>query len=162
MIQTQNEDLTVSLIEAKKPEEAQTRAGTVADKIMLRLQTTNEEMTRQQLNSDPLIGGSVAAITKTLQRLLNRGVISAVTKKGGVKHYSVVRAQGESSRGGQVQENPVDDIDLGVDKCSTKSSCPPPKSSAGASSAKVQTLSTNPHARTEEEINSSLDQSVWD
>tara|TARA_Y100000385_G_scaffold226268_1_gene236897 strand:- start:664 stop:2949 length:2286 start_codon:yes stop_codon:yes gene_type:complete len=162
LIQTQNEDLTVSLIEAKKPEEAQTRAGTVADKIMLRLQTTNEEMTRQQLNSDPLIGGSLAAITKTLQRLLNRGVISAVTKKGGVKHYSVVHAQGESSRGGQVQENPVDDNDLGVDKCLPESSCPPPKSSAGASSDEVRTLSTNPHARTQEELDGALDQSIWD
>ncbi len=162
LIQTQNEDLTVSLIEAKKPEEAQTRAGTVADKIMLRLQTTDEEMTRQQLNSDPLIGGSVAAITKTLQRLLNRGVISAVTKKGGVKHYSVVRAQGESSKGGQVQENPVEDNDLGVDKSSSESSCPPPEVSAGASSEEVRTLSTNPHARTQAEVDGAIDQSIWD
>ena len=162
LIQTQNEDLTVSLIEAKKPEEAQTRAGTVADKIMLRLQTSDEEMTRQQLNSDPLIGGSVAAISKTLQRLLNRGLISSVTKTGKVKHYSVVRAQGESSRGGQVHQNPVDDKDLGVDTCPQNQECPPPEVSAGALSEEVQTLSTNPHARTQSELDGVMDQGAWD
>ena len=34
LLQTQNDDLTVSLVEAKKSEELQTRAGSVAERIM--------------------------------------------------------------------------------------------------------------------------------
>ena len=60
LIQTQHEDLTVSLVEAKKPDEMQTRAGTVAERIMNRLQTSEEWFTRVQLNGDPLVGGSYA------------------------------------------------------------------------------------------------------
>ncbi len=169
LIQTQNEDLTVSLVEAKKNEEMQTRAGSVAERIMNRLQTSEDWMSRSDLNSDPLVGGSVAAVQKTLQRLENRGVLE-VTKQpnesGGqaVKLYRSlrVRACGESQTGGQVHQNPVENKISGVDTMPESEQCPPLKSSPGASSERVQTLSTNPRVRTEEEINASIDQSVWD
>ena len=61
LLQTQNDDLTVSLVESKRAEEMQTRAGSVAERIMNRL-TKNDWVTRQDLNADPLVGGSVSAI----------------------------------------------------------------------------------------------------
>jgi ribosomal protein S25 len=169
LIQTQNEDLTVSLVEAKKNEEMQTRAGSVAERIMNRLQTSEGWMSRSDLNSDPLVGGSVAAVQKTLQRLENRGVLEVSKKSnesGGqaVKLYRSLRVRtcGESQTSGQVHQNPVQNKISGVDTMPESEQCPPLKSSPGAPSQQAWTLSTNPHARTEEELNSTLDQSVWD
>ena len=126
-------------------------------------------MSRSDLNSDPLVGGSVAAIQKTLQRLENRGVLE-VTKQpnefGGqaVKLYRSLRVRtcGESQTSGQVQQNPVENKISGVDTMPESEQCPLAKSSPGAPSERVQTLSTNPRVRTEEEINASIDQSTWD
>ena len=68
--------------------------------------------TRQELNTDPLIGGNVAGIRKSLQRLEKRGLIESVdlppTKKGGApeKVYKAVLSPSTHtlSRGGA--ENP--------------------------------------------------------
>ena len=170
LIQTQNEDLTVSLVEAKKSEELQTRAGSVADRIMNRLQTRQDWMSREELNGDPLVGGSVEAIKKTLQRLENRGVLETkkhpVPGKGGfIKLYKTLshtRAQGESQEGGQVPEIPVVDSDQLGDTCSPEDSCPPDKSSTGAASEDSGTMSPSPRARTDDETNNAIDWDIWD
>lgn len=169
LIQTQNEDLTVSLVEAKKSEEMQTRAGSVADRIMNRLQTRQEWMSREDLNGDPLVGGSVSAIQKTLQRLENRGVVEVMEKKndgGGrptklYKALSHVRAHGESITSGQVQKTPVVDSDEQLDTCSPEAGCPVANSSPGADSDSNQTLSDSPRARTDDEVNDAIDQERW-
>jgi len=170
LIQTQNEDLTVSLVEAKKSEELQTRAGSVADRIMNRLQTRQDWMSREDLNGDPLVGGSVSAIQKTLQRLENRGVVEVMKKSvpghaGSIKLYrslSHVRAHGEGRTSGQVQEIPVVDSPKRVDTGSSEEMCPPVEPSAGADSGDGRTLSDSPRARTDEEVNKAIDQSEWD
>ena len=136
LIQTQNEDLTVSLVEAKRPEEMQTRAGTVAERIMNRLQTSKQPLSRLDLNADPLVGGSVAAIKKTLQRLENRGVVEVTERTSHTnapeKLYSAItiRLWGESIRRRTEDENPVEhSISKGDTEAGT-SSCPPPLSTA--------------------------------
>ena len=71
--------------------------------------------TREELNSDALCGGSVAAIRKSLQRLEKRGLIwvsgTRKTEKGGrvVNVYQAVVAKDlePSSRGEVVEECPV-------------------------------------------------------
>jgi hypothetical protein len=132
MIQTQNEDLTVSIVEAKKPEEMQTRAGTVAERIMNRLQTHQGWMTRSDMNSDPLINGSVAAIKKTLQRLQNRGLLVVMERpspKGcPTKLYKALssRAQGGSKEVSPLGENPYYDRNLMGDSTPGAQKCPPP------------------------------------
>ena len=168
LLQTQNDDLTVSLVEAKKPEEMQTRAGSVAERIMNRLQTSKEWVTRQELNADPLVGGSVAAIKKTLQRLENRGVIEILEKPnpaGGdpIKLYRSLQSspRGEIISGGQVPLKSVDDSSSRGDTNSLEPECPPVDLSAGASSEDGETLSPSPRARTEDEINVGLDQDQW-
>ena len=109
LVQSQQDDLTVSIQEIKKKEEVQTKAGTVAERIMNRLQTHDGWMSRTELNADPLVGGSVAAIKKTLQRLENRGVVEILEKptpNGPQKLYRALRAHGESNKGGQPQSPP--------------------------------------------------------
>ena len=190
LIQTQNDDLTVSLVEVKKPEELQTRAGTVADRIMNRLQTRRDWMSRRDLNSDPLVGGSVSAIVKTLQRLENRGVVEIKeeeTPGGGrpMKFYrsiSHASARGERQKVSTSEKNPVVDREeqldtqvleetcplvppsneQQVDNSPENNECPVDKPSAGAASDDYGTLSTSPRARTQEEQDAVLDQSFWD
>ena len=163
LLQTQNDDLTVSLVEAKRSEELQTRAGSVAERIMNRLQTKDEWVTRQELNADPLVGGSVSAIQKTLQRLENRGVVEVETKEGR-KLYRALRSspRGEIIEGGQVHSNPDDDSKTGVDTVSPEEECPPPELSTGAASEADQTMSTSPRARSQEEVDGTLDTKQWD
>jgi len=163
LLQTQNDDLTVSLVEAKKSEELQTRAGSVADRIMNRLQTHQGWLSRHELNADPLVGGSVAAIKKTLQRLENRGVVEVETKEG-KKLYRALRSstRGEIIEGGQVPSIPVHDSNSGGDTCSSETECPPHGLSAGAPSEASGTVSPSPRARTQEELDGTLDQNQWD
>ena len=157
-----NDDLTVSLVESKRAEEMQTRAGSVAERIMNRLQTKNEWVTRQELNADPLVGGSVSAIQKTLQRLENRGVLEVEMKEGRKIYRALRSTRGESVWGGQVQSNPDDDSKVGVDNSSESEGCPPPDLSPGAASEDARTMSTSPRVRTEEETDGVIDQSQWD
>ena len=75
LLQVQNDDFTLSIAEVSKPEEMQTRAGTQAEKILNRLLTSDRAMSLKDLNADRLVGGSVAANSKTIQRMKNRGLI---------------------------------------------------------------------------------------
>jgi hypothetical protein len=130
LIQTQNEDLTISLAESKRPEEMQTRAGTVAERIMNRLVTVGRPMTQKELNADPLVGGSVAAIQKTLQRLVNRGVVEVVeerqrsSQKGGKKELAYQALRGESSRVSGSEQTPSAGTHLESDTPSETQGCP--------------------------------------
>jgi hypothetical protein len=130
LIQTQNDDLTISLVEAKRPSEMQTRAGTVAERIVNRLVTARRPMTQKDLNADPLVGGSVAAIQKTLQRLVNRGVIEVVeatqrsSHKGGKKELAYQALRGESSKVSALDQTPSAGTGLQSDTLSSEQTCP--------------------------------------
>jgi hypothetical protein len=189
LIQTQNENLTVSIVEAKRPEEMQTRAGTLAEKIMLRLQTVQRPMSRTEINADPLIGGNVDAVRKTLQRLVNRGVVEVVETRQGSKggspaaYYRALRAQGESVRESHSGENPSPDSvsqwdtpdsagacptepdptpDSQRDTSAPAAECPTEESCAGAGSATSGTPDLCPRAgeRSEAELNALRD-AAW-
>ena len=83
LLQVQQEDLTVEMVEWQKPDAIQTKAGSLSEKILQRLLVSNQPMSRLELNSDSLVGGSVDAIRKTLQRMVNRGVIKIVETRQG-------------------------------------------------------------------------------
>ena len=168
LIQTQEEDLTVSLVEIAKKEEMQTRAGSVGERIMNRLQTKDEWVSRQELNSDPLVGGSVAAIQKTLQRLENRGVIEVMEKPSTqgrpTKLYRAIRVRtcGGCVKTGQDPLNLVDDSKEKLDTPSDLEQCPVSKSSPGASSDGKRTDTASIRARSLDETNGTIDQTFWD
>lgn len=187
LVQTQNEDLTVSLVEARKLEELQTRAGTIAERIMNRLQTHQGWMSRKDLNADPLVGGNISAIRKALQRLMNRGVLEARALQGNKPgkqelEYRSLRVRGGMGQVGKkgqtpcnnelskwdspIQEQgcPIQDSDTGADKWDTSSKnseCPIQEPSAGAGSDVDKKVSHTPRAReaerTSEELQKSLD-----
>ncbi len=172
LIQSQLDDLTIHVKEIPRSEETQTKAGSIGERVMNRLMTSETWMSRADLNSDPLVGGSVSAIKKTLQRLEARGVVEVKEEKASqglpLKLYRVLlaHAQGERQEGGQPpqipNENKASERGHGAVKEVKSQDCPLSKSSTGAPSDAADDLSLYSHARTEEEINSSLDQSVWD
>lgn len=170
LIQSQMDDLTIHIKEIKKKEEVQTKAGSVADRIMNRLQTSEAWMTRADLNGDPLVGGSVAAIRKTLQRLEGRGVVEvkeeSVPGIPPVKSYRILLAQGESIEVGQPEQKPCKNSDSAMGHLPSEEpiepECPIADSSTGAPSDEVDDVSHSSRARTDEEINQAIDQSVWD
>ena len=184
LVQTQNEDLTVSLIESRKLEELQTRAGTVAERIMNRLQTHQGWMSRKDLNADPLVGGNVSAIRKALQRLASRGVLESrplqQTKPGKPElEYKALRARVRGGMGQvcessqtpcnnslsewdspiKTEECPITDLDPGASKRDTspgKSECPIKEPSAGAGSDVIGNVSHTPRAREAERTSEEL------
>jgi len=186
LIQTQNEDLTVSLVEARKLEELQTRAGTVAERLMSRLQTHQGWMTRKDLNSDPLVGGNVSAVRKALQRLVNRGVLEtrplqgvksgspelqyrALLVRGGlqnVSHLPETPCNDSLSKWDsptQDESCPTQDLNPGTpkwDNSSEKQECPTQEPSAGAESDPSGTLSHTPRARSEKRTQSEIADSL--
>ena len=159
---------------------------------MNRLQTKDECVSRQELNSDPLVGGSVAAIQETLQRLENRGVIEVMEKPSPqgrpTKLYRAIRVRtcGGCVLTGQDPLNPVvdkeekldtnfelegcpvsessstDDSKEKVDTYPDLKQCPVSKPSPGAPSEGNSTNTPYIGKRTDEEVNSALDQGVWD
>jgi len=123
---------------------------------MNRLDTCRRQMTIQELLDDPLIKGSEAAIRKTLQRLVSRGVVEAIDlprepgQRGKpVRAFQAVmaRAQGESVWMSSLSQNPVDDSKLNGTLAVPEESCPIYKGSAGAASDTVETESFSPRAR---------------
>lgn len=187
LVQTQNEDLTVSLVEARKLEELQTRAGTIAERIMNRLQTHQGWMSRKDLNADPLVGGNVSAIRKALQRKVNQGLLETrplqQTKPGKPElEYRALLVRGGSKEASQLPETPcnntlskwdspiysegcpIKDSDPGAlewDNSPKKDECPIQEPSAGAGSGPIETMSHSPRAREErtpEEVQEALDQ----
>ncbi len=67
----------------------------IIDRVLQRLRVVHpESRTRAELNADPLVGGKVGAIRKSLQRLDKKGlIISTSTKEG--KTYKAVLACGD-------------------------------------------------------------------
>ena len=71
-------DLTFSLADYVDPDGDSASPASVVDRVLQRLRSAHPRaLTRSDLASDPLCGGSVAAIRKALQRLVSRGLVVA-------------------------------------------------------------------------------------
>ena len=72
------EDLTFSLADYCEVDGESASPASVVDRVLQRLRAVHPRgLTRSDLASDPLCGGSVAAIRKALQRLVSRGLLEA-------------------------------------------------------------------------------------
>ena len=177
LIMRQEDDLSFSIADFT-PEVDPTNAAPsgITDRVLQRLRVGYPRtFSRTDLNSDPIVGGKVAAIQKSLQRLVKRGLIEVVMttpKKGGgspIQHYRAVLACGEDgdmcppgtnpsggagSAGGQPGGHSPNSG--GVSTCSDQpgghsgaktGGCPPAKPSAGAGSAPGGHSDQYPRAR---------------
>jgi hypothetical protein len=71
-------DLTFSLADYVELDADSASPASVVDRVLQRLRSAHPRaLTRSDLASDPLCGGSVAAIRKALQRLVSRGLVVA-------------------------------------------------------------------------------------
>ena len=74
------EDLTFELRDYVEITTESAEPASIVDRVLQRLRSaakTNEGRTREELNSDPICGGSVMGIKKALQRLEARGLVSS-------------------------------------------------------------------------------------
>jgi hypothetical protein len=93
LILRQQEDLTFSLQDLPALEGVDSASpASIIDRVLQRLRTKGVPMTRTELNADPLLGGSVSAISKSLQRLVDRGLVSVEGERSS-KRYSAVLAR---------------------------------------------------------------------
>jgi hypothetical protein len=143
LILRQQEDLTFSLQDLPALEGVDSASpASIIDRVLQRLRTKGVPMTRTELNADPLLGGSVSAISKSLQRLVDRGLVSVEGERSS-KRYSAVLArvggggipcpkEEESSAGKGSQE-------MGCPKLSQfVPSCPKPERQPGSGTPKGQ------------------------
>lgn len=127
LLQVQNDDLTVDMVEWQKPETIQTKAGSLSERILQRLLVSNKPMSRTELCADQLTGGSVGAVRKTLQRMVNRGVIKVARveqgSSGGSPENFYVPA-GRKSLGGMQNDVSLDETPCTgtEDQCDTSHS----------------------------------------
>ena len=183
LIMNMEADLSFSVADfTKEVDQTKTTPDGIVDRVLMKVRTIYPRtVTREELNSDALVGGRVAAIKKSLQRLVKKGLVEEWKEEGryGKKQYKAVLARGEGGGESPPSKNPVTgtpprgDNEGGQASCPVskptgdtpvdeKPACPPSESSTGAGSALGGQPDKYPHARTEEEINASIDQNYWD
>ena len=164
LIMRMEDDLSFSVSDytPEVDQEDSSPAG-IIDRVLHRLRVVfPEERTRTDLNADPLVGGKVAAIRKSLQRLEKRGLIEvrhspqgnvykAVLARGEVADSSptLIKASNEEGSGtGQTPETqpvcPTPEI-----KDPVPPPCPMPEPSGGKESTMNGTFGKYPRAREE-------------
>ena len=91
-----------------------TAPSSITDRVLQRLRVIHPRTaTRSDLNADPIVGGNVAGIRKSLHRLEKRGlieVVDVVSNKSGGKpthHYKAVLACGALKESVSLGKNPV-------------------------------------------------------
>ena len=84
LIQTQNEDFTLSIVEKQKDAERQTRAGSMSDRILMRLRLAHGKwLATTDLAADAVINGGIKPVRKALNRLENRGLVESMEGEPG-------------------------------------------------------------------------------
>jgi len=80
LVLRQQADLTFELKDLPAEGVEEGSPASVVDRVLQRLRTRGEAMTRKELNADPLVGGSVEGIRKALDRLVDRGLVTSQGK----------------------------------------------------------------------------------
>ena len=187
LIMNMEADLSFSVADfTPEVDEAKTTPDGIVDRVLMRVRTSYPRtVTREELNSDPLVGGRVAGIRKSLQRLVKKGLIEVAeeTKKAGkagkpTHHYKAVLARGEGGGECPINQTPSTGTDHKWDKQENKeqlshlvkemgqgsnpgTTCPITKPLQEKGDALMGQPDTYPHARTEEELNASMAQDQW-
>jgi hypothetical protein len=189
LIMRQEDDLSFSVADfTPEVDDSNTSPSSVTDKVLQRLRIGHPRaFSNTDLNSDPVVGGKTAAIQKSLQRLVKRGLIVEVPGVGryGKKTYQAVLACGEVAYVCPPKKKPSSGSDLRVDSTSEKEEvstldlgadaetghiaadlggCPPSEASGGAGSAHTGHSGQYPRAkemdRTKEESDALMD-AAW-
>ena len=124
----QLDDLSFELKDYKPKVESSSPAS-IIDRILEKLRTVYpDSRSRIELNSDPLIGGNVTAIRKSLERLVDRGLIEISDKKPSVNGgrptylYKAILVRGDKKSVTLVRK-PNDDKGLAMRQVEKNKSC---------------------------------------
>ena len=124
----QLDDLSFELRDYK-PRIENSSPASIIDRILEKLRTVHpNSRTRLELNADPLIGGNVTAIRKSLERLVDRGLIEISEQKPSVNggratnYYKAILVRGDKKSVALVS-NPSADRDLAMRQVNKKESC---------------------------------------
>jgi hypothetical protein len=119
LIMRQETDLSFSVADfTPEVDNNDVSPSSVTGRVLQRLRVGHPRaFTNTELNSDPVVGGKTAAIQKSLQRLVKRGLISEIPGTGryGKKTYQAVLACGEVAYVCPSKENPSSGTDVRMD-----------------------------------------------
>ena len=103
-----------------KPKVENSSPASIIDRILEKLRTVYPETrSRIDLNADPLIGGNVTAIRKSLERLVDRGLIQIWEQKPSVNggrptnYYKAILVRGDK-KSVTLNGKPSDNNDLAM------------------------------------------------
>ena len=112
-----------------KPKVENSSPASIIDRILEKLRTVHPETrSRIDLNADPLIGGNVTAIRKSLERLVDRGLIQVWEQKPSVNggrptnYYKAILVRGDK-KSVALNGKPSDNSDLAMRQVDKKESC---------------------------------------
>ena len=112
-----------------KPKVENSSPASIIDRILEKLRTVYPETrSRIDLNADPLIGGNVTAIRKSLERLVDRGLIQIWEQKPSVNggrptnYYKAILVRGDK-KSVALNGKPSDNNDLAMRQVDKKQSC---------------------------------------
>ena len=124
----QQSDLSFELKDYKPKVESSSPAS-IIDRILEKLRTVYPETrSRIDLNADPLIGGNVTAIRKSLERLVDRGLIQIWEQKPSVNggrptnYYKAILVRGDK-KSVALNGKPSDNNDLAMRQVNKNESC---------------------------------------
>jgi len=114
LVMRMEDDLSFSISDfTPEVDTANNAPSSITDRVLQRLRVIHPRtVTRSDLNADPVVGGNVAGIRKSLDRLEKRGlieVVEAVSNKRGGKptyHYKAVLACGALRESVSLEQNP--------------------------------------------------------
>ena len=181
LLMKMEDDLTFSVSDfVPEVDESKTTPDGIVDRVLMRIRTSYPRaVSKQELDQDRLVGGNIAGIIKSLQRLEKKGLITSEKEEGryGKKLYKAILARGEaggdcppfdspSPAGGPRVDNGGDSSDLstlkseGGQPSSDTPACPPSEPSGGKGSAQGGQPDKYPRAREQDDM-SSIDQNYW-
>lgn len=112
-----------------KPKVENSSPASIIDRILEKLRTVYPETrSRIDLNADPLIGGNVTAIRKSLERLVDRGLIQIWEQKPSVNggrptnYYKAILVRGDK-KSVALNGKPSDNNDLAMRQLNKNESC---------------------------------------
>ena len=112
-----------------KPKVENSSPASIIDRILEKLRTVYPETrSRIDLNADPLIGGNVTAIRKSLERLVDRGLIQIWEQKPSVNggrptnYYKAILVRGDK-KSVALNGKPSDNSDLTMRQVNKNQSC---------------------------------------
>jgi hypothetical protein len=187
LIMRQEDDLSFSVADfTPEVDPTNTAPGSVTDRVLQRLRTGYPRtFSRTDLNADPLVGGKVDAIRKSLQRLVKRGLVEVVGSapapdgKNKFDLYQAVLARGEVGSKCPNKAKPSGGADKGLGQKAghtafdgsvsqpdpvvgtpqeSEEASPNPNPSAGAGSAPMGHSEQYPRARKEDRNHEELQQ----